>query len=100
MKTDVTFGEFIDADVGCFNVTQEERDRLRQKVSTLRNIALTAPYSHRGDVVTLNEAVKLMLKYQVGITLLQKDIDNIGQDPAMAGTLIKRSFVALPVYWS
>ncbi len=35
------------------NVTKEERDKLRQKVPGLRNVALTAPYFHRGDVPTL-----------------------------------------------
>lgn len=59
------------------NVTKEVRDRLRQKVPTLRNVALTAPYFHRGDVKTLDEAVKQMLKYQVGTTLPQKDVDDI-----------------------
>ncbi len=59
------------------NVTHNERDRLRQKVPTLRNIALTAPYFHRGDVATLDEAVKLMLRYQVGTELPQSDVDDI-----------------------
>ncbi len=36
------------------NVTKEERDKLRQKVPGLRNVALTAPYFHRGDVPTLD----------------------------------------------
>ena len=58
-------------------MTQGERDRFRQKVPTLRNVALTAPYFHRGDVPTLDEAVKLMLKYQVGTSLPQKDVDDI-----------------------
>lgn len=44
------------------NVTKEERDKLRQKVPGLRNVALTAPYFHRGDVPTLDGAVKLMLR--------------------------------------
>ncbi|MBW7984413.1 cytochrome-c peroxidase [Enterobacillus tribolii] len=77
LKTDYEFGEITDADTGRFNVTKEERDRLRQKVPTLRNVALTAPYYHRGDVATLDEAVKKMLKYQVGTSLPQKDVDDI-----------------------
>ncbi len=59
------------------NVTSDERDKLRQKVPTLRNVELTAPYFHRGDVATLDEAVKLMLRYQVGKELPQKDVDDI-----------------------
>ena len=59
------------------NVTSEARDRLRQKVPGLRNVALTAPYFHRGDVATLDHAVKLMLRYQVGSELPQQDVDDI-----------------------
>ena len=59
------------------NVTKEVRDKLRQKVPGLRNVALTAPYFHRGDVQTLDEAVKLMLRHQVGTELPQKDVDDI-----------------------
>ena len=59
------------------NVTKETRDKLRQKVPGLRNVALTAPYFHRGDVATLDEAVKKMLRYQVGTDLPQKDVDDI-----------------------
>ncbi|MFP2506084.1 cytochrome-c peroxidase [Buttiauxella gaviniae] len=77
LKKDFGFGEVTAADIGRMNVTKEVRDRLRQKVPTLRNVALTAPYFHRGDVKTLDEAVKLMLKYQVGTTLPQKDVDDI-----------------------
>lgn len=77
LKRDFIFGTVTDADVGRMNVTHEVRDRLRQKVPTLRNVALTAPYFHRGDVATLDEAVKLMLRYQVGTSLPQKDVDDI-----------------------
>lgn len=77
LKKDFGFGEVTAADIGRMNVTKEVRDRLRQKVPTLRNVALTAPYFHRGDVKTLDEAVKQMLKYQVGTTLPQKDVDDI-----------------------
>lgn len=77
LKQDFAFGKVTSADIGRLNVTQGERDRFRQKVPTLRNVALTAPYFHRGDVPTLDEAVKLMLKYQVGTSLPQKDVDDI-----------------------
>lgn len=77
LMADYPFGKLTSADIGRMNVTQDLRDRLRQKVPTLRNVELTAPYFHRGDVKTLDEAVKLMLKYQVGVTLPQKDVDDI-----------------------
>lgn len=77
LKRDFAFGTITAADVGRMNVTREVRDRLRQKVPGLRNVALTAPYFHRGDVATLDEAVKLMLRYQVGHSLPQNDVDDI-----------------------
>ncbi|MDR6619628.1 cytochrome c peroxidase [Klebsiella sp. 1400] len=77
LKRDFDFGEITAADIGRMNVTKQVRDKLRQKVPGLRNVALTAPYFHRGDVPTLDGAVKLMLRYQVGTELAQKDIDDI-----------------------
>ncbi|MEA7543004.1 cytochrome-c peroxidase, partial [Salmonella enterica subsp. enterica serovar Montevideo] len=77
LKRDFNFGEITAADIGRMNVTKEVRDKLRQKVPGLRNVALTAPYFHRGDVPTLDGAVKLMLRYQVGTDLPQNDIDDI-----------------------
>lgn len=77
LKKDFNFGEVTAADIGRMNVTNELRDKLRQKVPGLRNVALTAPYFHRGDVPTLDGAVKLMLRYQVGKELPQEDIDDI-----------------------
>ncbi|MFY9993747.1 MAG: cytochrome-c peroxidase [Leclercia sp.] len=77
LKAEYDFGEVTPADIGRMNVTNEVRDRLRQKVPGLRNVALTAPYFHRGDVPTLDEAVKLMLRYQVGTGLPQADVDDM-----------------------
>src|SRR5262249_22697655 len=35
----------------------------------LRNVAMTAPYFHNGSVVTLQEAVRVMARVQLGVTL-------------------------------
>jgi cytochrome c peroxidase len=59
-------GNVTHADLGRFNVTQKEEDRYVFKVPSLRNIVLTAPYFHDGSAETLNEAVKVMVKYQLG----------------------------------
>jgi cytochrome c peroxidase len=66
-----------DADLGRYNVTQKERDRYRFKTPTLRNIELTQPYFHDGSVDNLHEAVRIMLKYQVGKTLPEQDVNDI-----------------------
>ncbi|ENJ4474718.1 cytochrome C551 peroxidase [Yersinia enterocolitica] len=49
----------------------------RFKTPGLRNIALTAPYFHDAQAENLNQAVEMMLKYQVGTNLLPQDINYI-----------------------
>ncbi len=56
-------------DVGRFAVTKDEADRYSFKVPTLRNIALTAPYFHTGQVWDLNQAITIMGKTQLGVDL-------------------------------
>ncbi len=63
------FGIYEDADtehLGRYEITKREEDKHVFKVPSLRNIALTAPYMHDGRVATLEEAVELMTKYQLG----------------------------------
>ena len=47
-------------------MTEDEYDRFRLKVPTLRNIAVTFPYLHDGTAETLEEATEIMMTYQVG----------------------------------
>ena len=54
------------ADEGRFNVTGDEADRQVFKVPSLRNVARTAPYFHKGSAPTLEKAVEVMFKYQLG----------------------------------
>lgn len=70
-------GNLTEADNGRYNVTKNEADRHRFKTPTLRNVALTAPYFHDGSVTSLHQAVKDMLKYQVGVTLPDSDVDDL-----------------------
>lgn len=53
-------------DDGRFRVTRKEEDRHVFKVPSLRNVALTAPYFHNGSAATLDEAVDVMFRYQLG----------------------------------
>ena len=57
--------------------TKQQRDIHRFKVPGLRNIALTAPYFHDGTQNTLEEAVKAMGKYEVGVDLNDGDVSKI-----------------------
>lgn len=47
-------------------VTGDDADRFNFKVPTLRNVALTYPYFHDGAATTLEEAVDIMGRLQLG----------------------------------
>jgi len=65
------------ADQGRFNVTQKEEDRYFFRVPSLRNVALTPPYLHDGSAKTLDQAVKIMGRYQLGKELDEPDTRKI-----------------------
>lgn len=60
-------------DEGRYRVTKAQRDLHVFKVPSLRNVALTAPYFHNGSVATLDEAVEVMFRYQLGRTAPAQD---------------------------
>ena len=62
------------ADLGRFNVTGREEDRHVFKVPSLRNVAVTAPYFHDGSATSLEEAVIIMGRYQLGRDLSGPDV--------------------------
>lgn len=59
-------GHVTKADLGRQNVTGEEASKHEFKVPSLRNVALTAPYFHDGSATTLEAAVTVMGRYQIG----------------------------------
>lgn len=62
------------ADLGRFNLTKEPADLHVFRVPSLRNVALTAPYLHDGNVETLEGAVRTMGWYQLGRRLSQEEV--------------------------
>lgn len=70
-------GSVATADLGRFNVTGKERDKFKFKVPTLRNIARTGPYFHDGSVATLEDAVRIMARYQLGLQLTENEVGAI-----------------------
>jgi cytochrome c peroxidase len=66
-------GSPTEADLGRFLVTGEDADKHVFKVPSLRNVALTAPYFHDGTAQTLDEAVDVMFKYQLGRVASKED---------------------------
>lgn len=67
------------ADFGRFNVTGKESDRFVFRVPSLRNITLTPPYFHDGSAKTLQQAVEVMARYQLGRSLAPQQVDQIVQ---------------------
>jgi cytochrome c peroxidase len=61
------------ADKGRSAVTKSSADDYAFRVAPLRNVALRAPYFHSGKVWTLEEAVTVMAKSQLGETLPAED---------------------------
>ncbi|MDD2308786.1 MAG: cytochrome c peroxidase [Desulfuromonadaceae bacterium] len=75
-KTGV-FHEYSNKDPGRFKVTKLESDRYVFKVPMLRNITLSAPYFHDGEVGNLAEAVDQMGYLQLNRELKDEEINNI-----------------------
>jgi cytochrome c peroxidase len=61
-------------DLGRFNVTKSEADKLQFKVPSLRNIARTAPYFHDGSVASLEQAIRMMGEHQLGKQLTGEQV--------------------------
>jgi cytochrome c peroxidase len=72
------------ADRGRYKVTKDEADAFVFRSAPLRNVALRAPYFHSGAVWTLEEAVDVMAKDQLGVALTP---DENGAIVAFLGTL-------------
>lgn len=77
------------ADLGLAEVTKKTKDFYVFRVPSLRNVAMTYPYYHDGSVKSLDEAVSLMGKYQLGVEIPDKDIKDIVE---FLKTLTSKSF--------
>ncbi|AKU93158.1 cytochrome-c peroxidase [Vulgatibacter incomptus] len=64
-------------DLGRFEVTKNEADKMMFSVPSLRNIAKTGPYFHDGSVESLDEAVRMMAAHQLGKELADDDVKSI-----------------------
>lgn len=65
---------FESKDLGRYEVTKQDVDRMMFKVPSLLNVAKTAPYFHDGSVATLDQAIKLMGKHQLGKNLADDQV--------------------------
>ena len=64
-------------DQGRFDVTKDPNDLYVFRVPSLRNVAKTAPYFHDGSVAKLPQAVKVMARVQLDVTLSDADTRDI-----------------------
>jgi cytochrome c peroxidase len=62
---------------GVAGLTGKDADRMKFKVPTLRNVEMTYPYFHDGAAWTLEEAVDIMGKLQLGRTYSKEETEEI-----------------------
>ena len=87
----------ISKDKGLAEVSKNPADEHLFKVSTWRNIALTAPYFHNGSVKTLDKAVMLMAKVQLGKDLTKEETADIAAFlNGLTGEFPKQKMPTLP----
>lgn len=67
------------ADLGRFNVTGREEDKHVFKVPGLRMAARTPPYFHDGSVKTLEQAIDIMGRYQLGVQIPEREVALIAE---------------------
>ena len=60
-----------------YALTKKEAYKNVFKVPTLRNITLTAPYFHDANSSTLEDAIVVMARYNLGISISKIDVDLI-----------------------
>ncbi len=65
-------------DLGRFNVTQNDTDKYKFKVPSLRNIEKTAPYMHDGRLFTLEAVLNHYTSGVVNSTTLDSSLNNNG----------------------
>lgn len=69
--------ETTNPSLGVADVTGKDADRFKFKVPTLRNVELTYPYFHDGAYWTLEEAVDVMARLQLGREMPEDEIDAV-----------------------
>lgn len=91
-------------DKGRFEVTKTQNDAYVFRAAPLRNIALTAPYFHSGQVWDLEEAVAIMGTAQLGKQLSTEEVGDIvaflktvtGKQPQVEYPLLPPSTATTP----
>jgi len=84
------------SDQGRYDLTHVSSDRMMFKVPSLRNVAKTAPYFHDGSVKTLDEAVTMMGRHQLGEELGKSDVAAIASWLGSLTGELPATYIAAP----
>ena len=84
------------ADSGRFNVTHQAGDLYAFKVPALRNVAMTGPYFHDGSVASLDSAIRLMGRHQLGAELSEAQVRSIHAWLAALTGKLPEGYIAEP----
>jgi len=87
----------VTSDLGRFGVTKSDADRMVFKVPSLRNVEKTGPYFHNGNVLKLEEAIRLMGRYQLNTALDDRQVSQIAAWLKTLTGEIPRDYIRPPV---
>lgn len=74
---DLDFALGFTRDIGRGAVVAQTNARNTWRVPSLRNSAVTGPYFHNGSIASLDQAVRVMGRAQLGRTLSDAEVDDI-----------------------
>ena len=77
--------------------TKNPEDKFLFKVPSLRNVAMTGPYFHDGSVGSLETAVRIMAKVQLGVAIGDKEARDIVAFLASLTGPLPENFATAPV---
>jgi cytochrome c peroxidase len=84
------------SDHGRREVTHNPADDMVFKVPSLRNSARTAPYFHDGSAASLDTAVRMMARHQLGVDLNEEEAVSIATWLGSLTGAIPRDYIAAP----
>lgn len=76
-RTTIQNPDYKAIDYGREQLTGDPSDRHIFRVPSLRNVAMTAPYLHDGSLASLQDAIFVMGKYQLGRDIPAEDVEKI-----------------------
>lgn len=84
-------------DEGRYSVTKSEADKYMFKVPVLRNVEKTSPYFHDGSVDTMEAAVMIMAKVQLGRDVSSQQVTEIADFLKSLTGKIPEEVLAVPL---